>query len=141
MPENGAEERPPLRNATPDDIVKRIQDSEYPMVAEDALGWGMGPAQYEIHRAVVEAERLGQVTVEELRGKRMVVLHSSLIKPQMFTITYVSSQGPVQQRVHRSNMWAIKQQIKNNAKTAEPWDRIRVTDPDGKDVTAEYVEG
>ena len=139
MPENSAEGRPPLRDATAEDVVKRLQGSEYPMVELDALGWGMGAAQHEIETAVYKAQELGHVTVEELRGKKMVLLHPSLCVPQMFLITYVSSRGPVRRNVHRSNMWVIRQQIENNAKTAEPWVNIRVINPEGTDVTAEYL--
>lgn len=141
MPENGTEGRPPLRFATAEDIVKRLQDSEYPLVALEALGWGMGPAQYGIRPAVAEAERLGQVITEKLRGETMVRLHPSLIKPQTFTVTYTSYRGLVTRRIHRSNMWDLKRGIARNAESAEPWSCIRVTDPEGNDVTAEYTGG
>lgn len=62
------------RVATPADIVKRLQDSQYPLTAITALGWGMGPAQLGITDAVIEAEHQGLVVTSMHNGKQMVTL-------------------------------------------------------------------
>lgn len=63
-----------LRTATVADIVKRLTGDLYDKTAIDALGWGMGPAQYGIDNAVTEAEAAGLVVVTTERGKRFVHL-------------------------------------------------------------------
>lgn len=62
------------RTATAADIVARLQGSQYPLTAIDALGWGMGPAQINITDAVAEAARQGLVVISTSRGKQMVAL-------------------------------------------------------------------
>lgn len=65
---------PALRAATVEDIVKRLRSSEYEWTAVTALGWGMGPAQLGIDKAVKAAEQQGLVVVARHRGKQMIQL-------------------------------------------------------------------
>lgn len=53
-----------LRTATMDDIIRRLQDTDgkYQRTSIEALGWGMGKAQYGHLDAVHEAETAGLVT-------------------------------------------------------------------------------
>ena len=56
-----------LRNATPDDIVRRLTDTLYATTAEAALAGGLGPAQLGITAAVDEAISAGLVRVVDTR--------------------------------------------------------------------------
>lgn len=56
-----------LRNATPDDIVRRLTDTPYATTAETALAGGLGAAQLGITAAVDEAIRAGLVRVVDTR--------------------------------------------------------------------------
>jgi hypothetical protein len=60
-----------MRNATPNDIVKRLTGDPYRMTSElpSAIGWGMGDAQLNITSAVNEAIELGYVRVVEVRDR------------------------------------------------------------------------
>jgi hypothetical protein len=65
--------------ATIGDVLVRLQGSDYALTAVNALGWGMGPAQDGIERAVELCVHLGLVAMEksgciENPGKSMVRL-------------------------------------------------------------------
>lgn len=69
---------PAQRQATVDDIVKRLAGSTYEWTAIHALGWGMGPAQLDIAAAVDAAEAVGFITTTTRHGKRYVQLNRSI---------------------------------------------------------------
>lgn len=70
---------PAQRPATIDDIVRRLAGSTYEWTAIHALGWGMGPAQLDISKAVQAAEAAGFVTTATIRGKRSVQLARRIV--------------------------------------------------------------
>ncbi len=67
-----------LRTATVADIVTRLTNTTYAMTKVDALGWGMGGAQNDIHAAVDAAIEAGLVEVVRTVGADRFV---ALVKP------------------------------------------------------------
>jgi hypothetical protein len=131
----------PLRTATVADVVNRLRSSGYPLAAVDALGWGMGDAQYGIEAAVAVAVKAGVVEVSKLRGKPMVALTAwgrDGYEPQpMFRLMYRTSNGPVERVLPANGIERIGAVVMRLADRDKATD-IEVRDENGSECTFDF---